>query len=293
MNEVVRRAKQLVRKGDKDLIFNVLFIDKGFEERLEIKNEALPIPHAWTLVCASGTLELIIAGASYTLEAGMFCVAAPETTVKLVVASDDFTGFLALSGSNFVEEMLRYNVDTLSFFEQNPCHRLEEDEYRSMVSLCRTVEHYAQRRSHNFYDSFMRNLATVFLKELLSIYERQHIDSPKGVGRKQQHYMDFVFLLKKHCDERWCVEDYAAAMNITPRYLTKICKSITNDNAVHCINRYTVDQMCIRLLSTNASVLEISEQMNFQNMSYFIALFKRYKGCTPQQYRRNPSRHRL
>ncbi len=293
MNEIIRRSKQLLREGDKDLIFTVLFIDKGFEERLDIKDEALRIPHAWTVVCVSGTVELIIAGASYVLEAGMLCVAAPETMVKLVEASDDFTGFLALSGSTFVEEMVRYNVDTLSFFEQNPRHRLEEDEYRSMVSLCRTVEHYAERRRHKFYAGFMRDLAAVFLTELLAIYERQRMDSPKGIGRKQQHYMNFVFLLKKHCDERWCVEDYAKAMNITPRYLTKICQSAANDSAVHCINRYTVDQICIRLLSTSASVLEISEQMNFQNMSYFIALFKRYKGCTPQQYRRNPSRHRL
>ncbi len=293
MNELIRRTKQLVKEGDKDLIFTVLFIGEGSEDRLDIKDEALRIPHAWTVVCVSGKIELIIAGASYVLEAGMLCVAAPETMVKLVEASEDFTGYLALSGSNFFEKMVRYNVDTLSFFEQNPRHRLEEDEYRSLVSLCRTVENYSERYQHKFYSAFMQDLSAVFLTELLSIYERQRMELPKDIGRKQQHYMDFIFLLKKHCDERWCVEDYANALNITPRYLTKVCHSAAGDSAVHCINRYTVDQMCIRLLSTNASVLEISEQMNFQNMSYFIALFKRYKGCTPQQYRRNPSRHRL
>ncbi len=293
MNEVIRRSKQLVLEGDKDLIFDVLFIDKGFEDRLNIKNEPLRIPHAWTVLCVSGSMEIIIAGASYTLEPGMLCVASADSMVKLVETSENFTGFLALSGSNFVKEMVRYNVDTVNFFDQHPCQRLEEDEYRSLVSLCQTIELYSERLNHSFYTGFIRNLAAVFLTELLAIYERQHIDSPKGVGRKQQHYMNFVSLLKKHCDERWCVEDYAKAMNITPRYLTKICQSITNDNAVHCINRYTVDQICIRLLSTNASILEISDQMSFQNMSYFIALFKRYKGCTPQQFRRNPSRHRL
>ncbi len=293
MREKLEEIKRLVRDGDEELIFNVLFIDKGFEERLDIKDEALRIPHAWTIVCVSGAIELIIAGKSQRLEAGMLCVATPESLVKLVGATDDFTGFLAMSGSKFLEEMTRYNVDTLNFFEQNPCCKLEEDAYRSIHSLCRTSEEYNQRQGHKFYASFMRDLASLFLLELLAIYEYERVDMPNKISRKQQHYMDFIYLLKKHCDERWCVEDYAKAMNITSRYLTKICQSTANDNAVHCINRYTVDQICIRLLSSNASVLEISEMMNFQNMSYFIALFKRYKGCTPQQYRRNPSRHRI
>ncbi len=283
---------ELLRKGNENLIFDMLFIDKQFEEKLSIKEEALRIPNAWTVICTSGTVELIVAGEKQVLEAGMLCVASPRSLVKLEGASDNFTGFLALSGSNFVEQMVRYNVNTLTFFEQHPSSRLEEEEYTSLISLCRTAERYVLRREHKFYEAFMKDLASLFLLELLAIYERQRQDFPQDVSRKQQHYMDFIFLLKEHCDDRWCVEDYARAMNITPRYLTKICQSLSGESAVNCINRYTVDQMCIRLLSTSASVLEISEQMNFQNMSYFIALFKRYKGCTPQQYRRNPNPNR-
>ncbi len=287
-----KQRLRLIREGDKNLIFDMIFIDKQFEHRINFQEEALRIPNAWTVLCTSGVAELIIGGAKHILEAGMLCVAPPQSLVKLISASDDFTGFLALSGSNFVEEMVRYNVNTMTFFEQHPSTRLEEEEYTSLISLCNTAERYVLRNEHKFYDAFMRDLASLFLLELLAIYERQRQDFPQDVSRKQQHYMDFIFLLKKHCDERWCVEDYAQAMNITPRYLTKICQSLAGESAVHCINRYTVDQMCIRLLSTSASVLEISEQMNFQNMSYFIALFKRYKGCTPQQYRRNANPNR-
>ncbi len=283
---------ELLRKGNRNLIFDLLFIDKYFEEKLNLTENALRVPNAWTVVCTSGTAEIVIAGEQLTLEAGMLCVASPSTLIKLVEISDNFTGFLALSGSNFVEQMVRYNVNTLSFFEQHPISRLEEEEYTSLIALCRMAERYVLRREHKFYDAFMKDLASLFLLELLSIYERQRQDFPQDVSRKQQHYMDFIFLLKEHCDDRWCVEDYAQAMSITPRYLTKICQSLSGESAVNCINRYTVDQMCIRLLSTSSSVLEISEQMNFQNMSYFIALFKRYKGCTPQQYRRNPNPNR-
>ncbi len=292
MIERTIRELKMAKEVNTDLIFNMYYIDNRFDEALQIQNEALRIPNAWVVLCTTGSIELLLAGDSYTLGAGMLCVAPPETLVKLVGASDDFSGYLALSGSKFIEKMVRYNVDTLTFFEQTPRIRLEEDEYTALISLCRTSERYALRKSHPFYNAFMGDLGSLFLLELLAIYERLRQERPQDLSRKQQHYMDFIFLLKKHCDDRWTVERYANELNITPRYLTKVCQTFARESAVGCINRYTVDQICIRLLSSSDSALEISEQMNFQNMSYFISLFKKYKGCTPQQYRRNPNRHR-
>ena len=42
-----------------------------------------------------------------------------------------------------------------------------------------------------------------------------------------------------------------------------------------------------QLKSTNRSVQEISDSLNFANMSFFGKYFKRYTGMSPLEYRNN------
>ena len=45
------------------------------------------------------------------------------------------------------------------------------------------------------------------------------------------------------------------------------------------------EQACEMLRDTTKSVLEISLDCGFENVSYFIRKFKELKGSTPQKYR--------
>ena len=42
-----------------------------------------------------------------------------------------------------------------------------------------------------------------------------------------------------------------------------------------------------KLLSTDASIADISEKLNFSSPSYFTLFFKKQTGITPIQFRRN------
>ena len=49
--------------------------------------------------------------------------------------------------------------------------------------------------------------------------------------------------------------------------------------------QYRIEQACEMLRDTTKTVLEISLDCGFENVSYFIRKFKELKGCTPQKYR--------
>ena len=59
---------------------------------------------------------------------------------------------------------------------------------------------------------------------------------------------------------------------------------------VEYMNHYRLEKACELLLTTDLSVIEISENTGFENHSYFIRLFRRQYQMTPLKYRRSSDR---
>ena len=81
------------------------------------------------------------------------------------------------------------------------------------------------------------------------------------------------------------MEFYADRLCITPRYLSAICKELTGMTATESINNHVMVNARILLASTDMSVLQISEELNFPNPSFFSQFFKRHEGVVPKTYR--------
>ena len=73
-------------------------------------------------------------------------------------------------------------------------------------------------------------------------------------------------------------------------YFTKFFKSFTGMTLVEYMNHYRLEKACELLLTTDLSVIEISENTGFENHSYFIRLFRRQYQMTPLKYRRSSDR---
>ena len=73
-------------------------------------------------------------------------------------------------------------------------------------------------------------------------------------------------------------------------YFTKFFKSFTGMTLVEYMNHYRLEKACELLLTTDLSVIEISENTGFENHSYFIRLFHRQYQMTPLKYRRSSDR---
>ena len=61
-----------------------------------------------------------------------------------------------------------------------------------------------------------------------------------------------------------------------PIYLTNLI--------IEYLNFYRIEIACEQLLSTDLSVTDIAINCGFNDVSYFIKTFKKYKGITPKQY---------
>ncbi len=82
------------------------------------------------------------------------------------------------------------------------------------------------------------------------------------------------------------VEYYANALHISARYLFKICKANGGMSPKQAIDYEIVGKAKILLLTTELSLLQISEELRFRNQTAFTEFFERNVGITPSEFRK-------
>ncbi|PXV66283.1 AraC-like DNA-binding protein [Dysgonomonas alginatilytica] len=92
-------------------------------------------------------------------------------------------------------------------------------------------------------------------------------------------------LLLTHYREERSVAFYADKMCLTSKYLSKIIKEISGKSILEWISETVIMASKALLKSSEMTVLQISEELNFPNPSFFSRFFKKHTGMTPIEYR--------
>ena len=78
---------------------------------------------------------------------------------------------------------------------------------------------------------------------------------------------------------------YAEELHVTPKYLSTTCKNVSGKTANIWINQFVVKDICQLLRYSEMSIKEISEHLNFPNLSFFGKYVKSHLGVSPKEYR--------
>ena len=84
------------------------------------------------------------------------------------------------------------------------------------------------------------------------------------------------------------LETLARQSGLSPKYFCKCFRAIIHRSPIDDLNHYRVECASFLLTTTDMSVAEIAQRCGYNDSSFFIKQFKRYKGATPHQYRANP-----
>lgn len=96
----------------------------------------------------------------------------------------------------------------------------------------------------------------------------------------------FLELVKLNFRKERQLQFYADALCITPRYLSRVVKECTGSSAAEWIERCVVLEARALLKSTNMTIQQISDELNFPSQTFFGKYFKRRVGMSPKEYRR-------
>ena len=115
------------------------------------------------------------------------------------------------------------------------------------------------------------------------IYRVHHLRVNPNYSHAIQKCCDYIEL---SLDRKIRTEDLAALVGYTEYYLTEKFKKETGQSLSSYIRYAKVERAKVLLENTELSIREISEQLAFNTVNYFIQSFRDTTGYSPAQYRK-------
>ncbi len=122
----------------------------------------------------------------------------------------------------------------------------------------------------------------LLLFNLVSLYEEK-IDA--GSKKKIDKLKPVIKYVELHYSEPMTVEEMAAKAGFSESHFMRFFKEAFGVSFITYLNDYRLSMAARMLLSTEESVLNISQQVGFENLSHFNRQFKKKYGKTPREYR--------
>ncbi len=142
------------------------------------------------------------------------------------------------------------------------------DVYINRADECKTIE--SVRSVHN---------------EMIDEYTRQMriLRSSKLYSKRILRAVEYI---SEHLHSRVLIEDAAEFLRITPAYLSRLFKSETGMTFSDYVNQRKIEEATGLLRYSDYTDLEISNLLCFSSQSYFIKIFKKIMGMTPNEYKK-------
>ena len=102
-----------------------------------------------------------------------------------------------------------------------------------------------------------------------------------------QNTFKMVDYIHKHYEQNISIEDIAAAGGVCRSKCCKLFNKVIGQTPNVYLTHYRIAKSCKMLNETDMSISEIADSCGFQSASYFIVVFKKELGISPQKYRKN------
>ena len=177
----------------------------------------------------------------------------------------------------------------LEYIKAHPIYHLN----KLSIEFCETYFHLLtlqlQDKQSDYRRQIMMLIARSATMEMLNYLDKV-VSFGDGDQRQSVNSSDYIFrtftqLLREHPHQRE-VQWYAAQLNITPKYLSEICKERSGKSASEWIADITIAELKHYLRNTTLPIHQVAKMMEFPNSSFFCQYTKKHTGLTPNHFRK-------
>ena len=241
----------------------------------------------FTLVTV-GRLTIEYNGRELTLCADDLYIYSPGQPVTIVAASADYRGICLLADENVtIESPTVHDLVHMAYAPLVQLHQpkleLAHDDALLLADKMHEIVRYLQS-SHIYKEEILRMLYAVFLLDLQNAQTRA-IRQRTIPQRVEELFIGFIRLLPLHFAEHHDIGFYARQLNISTVYLSRIVRQVTGRTVVDYINQFLVMEASFLLRTSQLSIMQIAERLNFADLASFSKFFSRMKGVSPRTYR--------
>lgn len=182
------------------------------------------------------------------------------------------------------------NIHQYGFFAYNVNEALfvSEKEKKVLIGLFESIASELDNNTDAFSQDVLVSQIELLLNYSNRFYNRQFLT------RKAVHH-DLISQMDAYLEHHFTnqpggiptVHELAQQLNVSPRYLTDMLKSLTGHSAQQFIHDRLVERAKTIISTTRLTIAEIAYQLGFEHPQSFNKLFKRATNVTPNSYRKS------
>ena len=279
--------------GDDFFIMNI----NEYEDKMKLLRYPCRLDGYLAMFCISGNLKMDIDLNTFEIKENSLMINIPGSIIRVSEFKEDSlreTRFIVVGMS--AEFMSSIKMDFSKLFNEsitimsNPCITLSEKEANlsySYLSLVNTILEDEAIRSNKEIISGLVSSVFYFLGSIWSqrINEASKHISNKASTRAKVTFDQFIKLVTEHHSTERNMTFYADKLFLTPKYLSKLVKSISGRSAPDWINSFVILEAKNMLKYSDMNIKGIVYKLHFANQSVFYKFFKSHTGMTPSEYR--------
>ena len=239
------------------------------------------------VLCMGGSLEATINLTDYIIRENDFITLSPGSIIQINKIEGKLKLYFMVFSSKFIEGISKTKsiIDLIYITKSHPILSLPKEFaciYEEFFTLMMKV-YYKEHSPYN--PEILKCMLLSILYRLSDMYHERPIRSETALSRSEEICKTFSHLVIQHYTTERNILYYAKQMNITPTHLSNTVKHVTGKTVMDIISEVVIVDAKAQLKSTNIPIHEISDSLNFPNVSFFGKYFKRLTGMSPQQYR--------
>ncbi|PXV65052.1 AraC-like DNA-binding protein [Dysgonomonas alginatilytica] len=238
-------------------------------------------------ICVKGNARMKINLQEYHVTENMLITIMPGYIVELLSESDDLSIEFLFFTFDFIADLkLTMDMDIPEKIGQMPCLKITEEETQNLLEFHAFIVKQYKKTDNIYREKIAKSLLYTLICEVMQLYQGlKLIDNARTKSRQEELINQFVELLFKYHKQERSISFYAEKMFLTPKYLSKVIKDVTGKPVLQWIDEMVVMAAKALLKTSNMTILQISEELNFANASFFGSFFRKRVGMTPMQYR--------
>jgi len=253
-----------------------------------IGNQPVSLNYLGFYICEQGEVSITLDNQRIALRANNICVVMPGSILGIDGYTQDFRGYGARASNLFVTDLRIPNLGNYyAYIRNNPCLSISTDKTIQLKGILKAVNAKMKLPRHPLNTQIIQSLLNALAYEILYSFQQNEEEiSTYNSTRQDEIFREFMLLVNSHHKQERGLAHYADIMCLTTRYLSSVIKQKTGKSASHWINLTVIAEAKNMLRNSDMSVLQVSDELNFANPSFFGQYFKKYAGITPMDYKR-------
>lgn len=264
-------------------LFDIRYTRMQSDEQLS----SYRVPASGFLYAIKGKAKVLLDSKAYKIENFYIVHVGKGSCLHISAVEDSLEYYLILYKATLP---LPHRKNLLALWEREKPFQLQ---YVFQISNALTLQekietmHREWLKQGNLAHFHVKVLFYQFIYELLQqLHQQQVIVQQPDLVEQIQNYIE------EYYNQPITRESLAQMLNYSVPYIAKQFKQKTGRSIIDYLIQIRIQKAQQLLLHTTSSLQEIASSVGYEDVSYFIRIFKKYSGQTPMQFKQQPDKHK-